>query len=37
MQMLDAYIPEGVLTPEAEKSLLRRLTDPSASCGVSPI
>jgi phenylpyruvate tautomerase PptA (4-oxalocrotonate tautomerase family) len=27
MPMLDAYIPEGALTPEAEEALLARLTD----------
>jgi phenylpyruvate tautomerase PptA (4-oxalocrotonate tautomerase family) len=27
MPMLDAYIPEGALTPEAEKALLSDLTD----------
>jgi phenylpyruvate tautomerase PptA (4-oxalocrotonate tautomerase family) len=27
MPMLDAFIPEGALTPEAERTLLSRLTD----------
>jgi len=27
MPMLDAYIPEGALTPDAERDLLARLTD----------